>query len=67
MMMVAAGRYEGGARSACGERKTQHATVEIERPLQIGDLQMDMPDTHPRVDCGELQCLFLEGYWLAHG
>ena len=66
-MMVTAGRYEGGARPACGERKTQHPAVEIERPLQVGDLQMDMPDPHPGVDHGELQGLFLEGYWLAHG
>ena len=66
-MMIAAGRYEGGARPACGERKTQHPAVEIERPLQIGDFQMDMADPHPRVDGGELQGLFLEGYGLLMG
>jgi hypothetical protein len=35
--------------------------------LQVGDLEMDMANPHPRVDCGELQGLFLKAFRLAHG
>src|SRR5262245_48540358 len=66
VMMIAAGRYKSRAWPACGERKSQHPAVEIERPLQIGNLQMDMADPDPGVDGGELKSLFLKGYGLAH-
>ena len=59
--MVAAGRDEGGAGPGGRDLKTQHAAIEIERPLQIGDLQVDMADAHPRVDGGQAQGLFFEG------
>src|SRR5262245_9381470 len=66
VMMIAAGRYKGRTWPACGERKSQYPAVEIERLLQIGNLQVDMADPHPGVDRGELKSLFLKGYGLAH-
>ena len=47
--------------------ETQHAAIEIERPLQIGDLQMDMADPHPGVDGGHAQGFFLDLDGLGHG
>ena len=58
MVVIAAGRDEGGAGPAGGQRETQHAAIEIERPLQVGDLQMDMADAHPGVDGGQAQGVF---------
>jgi len=65
--MVAAGRDEGGAGPAGGQRETQHAAIEIERPLQIGDLQVHMPDAHAGVDGGHPQGFFLDLDGLGHG
>ncbi len=62
MMVVAAGRDEGRARPAGGHRETQHAAIEIERPLQVGDLEMDVADAHPRVDGGQLEGLFFKRF-----
>ena len=62
MVVVAAGRDEGRAGPAGGQRETQHAAVEIERALQVGDLQVDMADAHPRVDGGQAQGLFFERF-----
>ena len=61
MVVIAAGGDEGRARPAGGHRETQHAAIEIERPLQVGDLQVDMADAHPRIDGGQLQGVFFEG------
>ncbi len=55
MMVVAAGGDEGRAGPAGGQLETQHAAVEIERALQIGDLQVDMADAHALVDGGQAQ------------
>src|SRR5581483_6771982 len=67
VMMIPARRDERGAWAAGRQSKTQHATVKIEGPLQVGDLKMDMADPHPRVDGGELQSLFIKAFWLNHG
>jgi hypothetical protein len=50
MMMIPAGGYEGCARPAGGERKTQHSTIEIQSSLQVCNLQVDMADPHPWID-----------------
>ena len=50
MVVVAAGRDEGGAGAAGGHLEAQHAAVEIERPLQVGDLQVDVADADAGVD-----------------
>ncbi len=60
MMVIAAGRDEGGAGPAGGERETQHAAIEIERALKVRDLQVHMADPHPRVDGGQAEGLFFE-------
>ena len=60
MVVVAAGGDEGRAGPAGGQLETQDAAVEIERPLQVGDLQVDMADAHPRVDGGQAEGLFFE-------
>ncbi len=64
--MIAARRYKGRTRTARGERKTQYPTIEIQRPLKVGDLQVDMPDPYPGIDGGHAQGFFLEGNWLGH-
>src|SRR5215470_4083070 len=66
MMMIAAGRYEGRAGPAGGERKTQHATIEIQSSLQVCNLQVDMADPHPWIDGGHLQCGILDRLSLRH-
>src|SRR5215471_11684212 len=58
MVMIAAGRDEGCAWAAGGQRKTQDAAIEIERPLEIGHLQVHVADAHASVDGGKAQ-LFL--------
>ena len=60
MVVVAASRDEGRAWPAGGEGKTQHPAIEIERPLQIGDLQMHMADADACVDGGQAQGFFLD-------
>jgi len=66
MMVVAAGRDEGRAGPAGGQGESEHAAVEIQRSLQIGDLQMDMADPHPVVDGGKLRQRLFEGNRLVH-
>jgi uncharacterized protein YwlG (UPF0340 family) len=58
MVVVAAGRDEGGTGAGGRDLKTQHAAIEIERPLQIGDLQVDMANPHPGIDGGQAQGVF---------
>ena len=67
MVMVAAGRDEGSARPAGGQRETQDAAIEIERPLQVGDLQMHMADAYPRIDGGQAQGGLFGGVGAGHG
>src|SRR6202051_4061951 len=67
MVVVAAGRDEGGAGPAGGQRETQHAAIEIERPLQIGDLEVDVADLDPVVDGGKAQGRIFERFRLVHG
>src|SRR5580704_2009937 len=67
MVVVAAGRDEGGAGPAGGERESQHAAIEIERPLQIGDLEVDVADLDPVIDGGEAQGRVFERFRLVHG
>src|SRR5262249_15085771 len=45
-----AGRHEGGAVARLGELEAQYAAIEPQRAIEIGDLEMHMPDPHPRVD-----------------
>src|SRR4029077_3317927 len=66
VMGIAAGRYEGRARPARGERKTQHPTVEIKSPLQVCNLQVDMADPHPGIDGWHLQGGFVYRLGLRH-
>ena len=47
--------------------KPKHPAVEIERALQVGDLQVHMADAHPRVDGRQLQGLFFERFGLTWG
>jgi len=60
--MVAAGRDEGGAEAAGGERETQYSAIEIECALKVSDLQMDMADADPRVDGGQPKGLFFKRF-----
>ena len=51
MMVVAAGRDEGRLRAeTLHQLEAQDTAVEVERPLQVGDLQVDMADAHPGID-----------------
>ena len=44
-LMVAAGRDEGRGRAqALGQLEAEHAAIEAERAVEVGDLQMDMAD-----------------------
>ena len=44
-MVVAAGRDEGGLRAvALHQREAEHAAVEAERAIEIGDLQVYVAD-----------------------
>ena len=49
MVMVAAGRDEGGlaCRTAASSVEAQHAAVEAERAVEVGDLEMDVADRVP--------------------
>jgi hypothetical protein len=67
VMMISACRYEGRAGPACGKRKTQHATIEIQSALQVSHLQMDMADPYPWVDRGHLYGGIFDGLGLRHG
>ena len=50
-MMVSAGGYKRGFSSILlRELKTKNATVETQRPLEIGNFEMHMADPHPRID-----------------
>src|SRR5689334_4654118 len=66
VMMITACRNEGRPGPAGCERKTQHTAVEIERPLQIRDLEVHVTDPDPRVDCGHPQGIFLDGFRFRH-
>ena len=45
VVMIAAGRNERRARAhALHQLKAEHAAIEAERAIEIGDLEMDMPD-----------------------
>src|SRR6266566_2485360 len=50
VMMIAAGRDEGGAGSPLGELEAQHAAIEFQRPLEIGDFEMHVADPDPAID-----------------
>src|SRR5713101_5561691 len=50
VMMIAAGRDEGGAAAPLRELEAEHAAIELQRPLEIGDLQMHMADPDPAID-----------------
>jgi len=51
MMVITARGDEGGLRAiAVGKLETQHATIEVERPLEIGYLEMDVTDAHAGVN-----------------
>ncbi len=54
MVVIAAGRNERGAGARRCHFETEDAAIEVERPLQIGDLEVDVPDPHARVDRGKL-------------
>jgi hypothetical protein len=58
VVVVAAGRDEGRARPLIGQFETQNAAVEIQRPLQIRDLEVDVADFDPGVDGRKLQGVF---------
>jgi hypothetical protein len=66
-MVITAGRYEGRARPARGERKTQHPTIEIQSSLQVCNLQVDMADPHPGIDSKHLLGGILDRLGLRHG
>ncbi len=40
----------GGVAEALGHLEPEHALIEGHRPFQIGDLQMNVPDSHPRMN-----------------
>jgi hypothetical protein len=49
--MISTRRYEGGlAAEALHQLEAEHATIEVERTLQIGDLQVDMADPDTTID-----------------
>ena len=51
MVMVAAGRDEGGLGAvALGQLEAEHAAVEGERPLEVGHLEVDVADARAGVD-----------------
>src|SRR5262249_17912147 len=67
MVVEAARRDERGARPARGERKTQYTAIKIQRPLEVGDLQMHMANSHAGVDRGHTEGCVFDGYRLGHG
>jgi hypothetical protein len=55
VVMVAAGADEGRGRAhLLHQLETEDATVEPEGPVEIGDLQMDVPDADPRIERSRL-------------
>ena len=50
VVVVAARRDERRAGAALGELEAEHAAVEAQRALQIGDLEMDVADARPGID-----------------
>ena len=51
VVMVAAGRDEGGARAvALDQLEAEHAAIEGERAVDVGDLEMDMADPGSGID-----------------
>ena len=51
MVMIVARRDERGLRAvARDQRKAEHAAIERQRPLDIGDFEMDMADAGLRID-----------------
>ena len=50
-MVVAACREERGLIAhALHEVEAEHAAVEVERAVDVGDLEMDVADVHPGID-----------------
>ena len=58
MVVIAAGRDEGGAGPAGGQRESQHAAIEVERALQVGDLEVDVADLTPSSMVGKASACF---------
>ena len=53
MVVVAAGRDERGlVAHALLQLEAEHAAVEAERALEVGDLQVDVADVDARIDRG---------------
>jgi hypothetical protein len=53
MVMVAASRNECGLRTKLlHELEAEHAAIEIERALQVGDFQVDVPDADRWINGG---------------
>jgi len=50
MVIVACGDERGAVAVALFQLEAEHATIEAERPLDVGDLEMDMADPDARVD-----------------
>jgi len=51
MVMIAAGGDESGLRShPLHQLKPEHAAVERQRAIKIGDLEMHVPDAYPGID-----------------
>ena len=51
VVVIAAGGDERGVRRPCaGELEAEHAAVEIERPVDVGHLEVDVADVGARVD-----------------
>jgi hypothetical protein len=50
-MMIAAGGNKRRRRSQLlHQLKSEHAAIELKRPIEIGDLQMHVADAHPGMD-----------------
>ena len=50
MMITASGNKRGFVAVAFHQFKSEDATIKIQRALAIGDFEMDMADTHLRLD-----------------
>jgi nitrate/nitrite-specific signal transduction histidine kinase len=51
MVVIAAGRYERGARAhPLHHLKAEHATVECKRAIEVGDLEMNVTDAGAGMD-----------------
>jgi len=55
MVVIAAGRNERSAGShALHQLEAEHTAIEAERAIEVGDLEMNMPDASSRNDGGIL-------------